>query len=55
MDAIPNMKSVIESKDYDAYKALHPEVKPFKYPQMMKRTWRKVLDEEIVPLDDELR
>ncbi|WP_117168039.1 type I restriction endonuclease subunit R [Paraliobacillus sediminis] len=55
MDAIPNMKSVIESKDYDAYKVLHPEVKPFKYPQMMKRTWRKVLDEEIVPLDDELR
>ena len=55
MDAIPNMKSIIESKDYDAFKVDHPDVKPFKYPQMMKREWQKVLDEQIVPLDDELR
>ncbi len=55
MDGIPNMKSIIESKDYEAFKALRPNVKPFSYPQMMKREWQKVLDEQIVPLDDELR
>ncbi len=55
MDAIPNMKSIIESKDYETFKAHHPDVKPFKYPQLMKREWQKVLDEQIVPLDDELR
>ncbi|WP_147803876.1 type I restriction endonuclease subunit R [Alkalicoccus halolimnae] len=55
MDSIPNMKSIIESKDYEAFKGHHPNVKPFSYPQMMKREWQKVLDEQIVPLDDELR
>ncbi|MBN8234921.1 type I restriction endonuclease subunit R [Halobacillus kuroshimensis] len=55
MDAVPNMKSIIESKDYETFKADHPDIKPFKYPQMMKRDWQKVLDEQIVPLDDELR
>ncbi|WP_416148917.1 type I restriction endonuclease subunit R [Salipaludibacillus sp. HK11] len=55
MDAIPNMKSIIESKDYETFKTHHPDVKPFSYPQMMKREWNKVLDEQIVPLDDELR
>ncbi|PRO65652.1 type I restriction endonuclease subunit R [Alkalicoccus urumqiensis] len=54
-DSIPNMKSIIESKDYDAFKAEHPEIKPFSYPQKMKREWQHVLDEQIVPLDDELR
>ncbi|WP_027964088.1 type I restriction endonuclease subunit R [Halalkalibacillus halophilus] len=55
MDSIPNMKSIIESKDYETFKTQHPDVKPFQYPQMMKREWQKVLDEQIVPLDDELR
>nr|WP_246238298.1 HsdR family type I site-specific deoxyribonuclease [Alkalicoccus luteus] len=55
MEAIPNMKSIIESKDYEAFKAEHPEIKPFKYPQMMKREWQKVLDEQVLPLDNELR
>lgn len=55
MESIPNLKGIIESKDYDAYKNLHPEVKPFKYPQVMKRAWREVLDDQILPLDNELR
>ena len=55
MEPIPNVKSIIESKDYDAYKEQNPDVKPFKYPQMMKRAWRKVLDEQVVPLDNELK
>jgi len=55
MEPIPNVKSIIESKDYDAYKEQNPDVKPFKYPQMMKRAWQKVLDEQVVPLDNELK
>jgi len=55
MDLIPNVGGIIESKDYEAYKAQNPEIKPFKYPQMMKRAWRKVLDEQIMPLENELK
>ncbi|PEA90151.1 type I restriction endonuclease subunit R [Bacillus thuringiensis] len=54
-DPIPNIGGIIDSKDYEGYKTVHPEAKPFKYAQVMKRDWRKVLDEIIVPLDDELR
>lgn len=54
-DPIPNIGGIINSKDYEGYKKVHPEAKPFKYAQVMKRDWRKVLDEVIVPLDDELR
>lgn len=52
---IPNMKAIINSKDYEGYKAKHPEAKPFKYPQEMKRAWRKMLDDELIPLENELR
>lgn len=55
MDPIPNMKSIIESKDYDTFKSRHPEIKPFTYPQKMKRAWKQVLDEHILPLDEELK
>lgn len=54
-DPIPNIKGVIESKNFEGYKALNPDAKPFKYPQAMKRAWREVLDEELIPLEDELR
>lgn len=55
MDPIPNMGAVIESKNYEGYKSIHPEIKPFKYPQSMKRAWREVLDDAVIPLEDELR
>lgn len=54
-DPIPNIKGIIESKNFETYKATHPEAKPFKYPQAMKRAWRNVLNEELLPLEDELR
>lgn len=54
-DQIPNKKGIIESKNFEGYKLLHPDAKPFKYPQEMKRAWRGVLDEELIPLEDELR
>ena len=53
----PNPKhgDIISDKDFESYKATHPEAKPFKYPQQMKRAWRQTLDEYLVPLEDELR
>lgn len=52
---IPNMKAIINSKNYEGYKAKHPEAKLFKYRQEMKRAWRKMLDDELIPLENELR
>lgn len=52
---IPNIGKIISSKQFDLYKAIHPDVKPLKYNSEMKRQWRKTLDEVIVPLNDELR
>ncbi|WP_413486924.1 type I restriction endonuclease subunit R [Carnobacterium maltaromaticum] len=54
-ERIPNMKAIIESKKYEKYKEIHSEAKPFSYAQAIKREWREVLDEVIIPLDDELR
>lgn len=54
-DPIPNIGGIINSKQFDKYKTVHPDAKPLKYGPEMKRQWRKTLDEIIVPLDDELR
>lgn len=54
-EPIPNIGGIINSKQFDKYKAVHPNAKPLKYGPEMKRQWRKTLDEVIVPLDDELR
>jgi type I restriction enzyme, R subunit len=54
-DPIPNIGGIINSKQFDKYKAVHPNAKSLKYGPEMKRQWRKTLDEVIVPLDDELR
>lgn len=52
---IPNMGAIIGSKNYDGYKALHSDAKPFKYAQDIKRAWREVLDKKLMPLEDELK
>ncbi|MDW7614302.1 HsdR family type I site-specific deoxyribonuclease [Peribacillus simplex] len=54
-ESIPNIGGIINSKQFDKYKAVHPDAKPLKYGPEMKRQWRKTLDEILVPLDDELR
>lgn len=54
-EPVPNIGSIIDSKDYESYKAVNPDAKPFKYAQAMKREWKNILDEVIVPLDNELR
>ncbi|PFO62772.1 type I restriction endonuclease subunit R [Bacillus cereus] len=54
-DPIPNIGGIIDSKRFDHYKIVHPDAKPLKYGPEMKRQWRKILDEFIVPLGEELR
>lgn len=54
-ELIPNISGIINSKQFDKYKAVYPDAKPLKYGPAMKRQWRKTLDEVIVPLNDELR
>lgn len=54
-DPIPSIGRIISNKQLDKYKAVHPEEKPLKYGPEMKRQWRKILDEVVVPLDEELR
>ncbi len=54
-EPIPNISGIINSKQFDKYKAVYPDEKPLKYGPAMKRQWRKTLDEVIVPLNDELR
>ncbi len=55
MDPIPNISDILNSRDFDKYKVTNPDAKPLKYGPEMKRQWRMVLDQVIIPLDDELR
>ncbi|EOQ19542.1 hypothetical protein IKC_04016 [Bacillus cereus VD184] len=55
IDPIPNIGGIINSKQFDKYKTVHPDAKPLKYGPEMKRQWKKTLDEVIVLLDNELR
>ncbi|MGS2778331.1 type I restriction endonuclease subunit R [Robertmurraya sp. GLU-23] len=54
-EPIPNIGGIIDSKQFDKYKAVNPDAKPLKYGPEMKRQWRKTLDDIVVPLNDELR
>jgi type I restriction enzyme R subunit len=54
-DPIPNIGGIINSKQFDQYKAANAGAKPLKYGPDMKRQWRNLLDNIIVPLKDELR
>ena len=55
MDPIPNIGSIIDSLNFEEYKKLNPNTKKFQYGPEMKREWRKVLDEVVMPLENELR
>lgn len=54
-EPIPNIRGILDSKEFDKYKAANPDAKPLKYGPEMKRQWTKLLNEVIVPLGDELR
>ncbi|TDM05174.1 type I restriction endonuclease subunit R [Macrococcus lamae] len=54
-EEIPNMGNVMEKIDFTSYKKEHPDMNPFKYRQMMKKKWNETLNEELIPLENELR
>ncbi|MCM3758722.1 HsdR family type I site-specific deoxyribonuclease [Sporosarcina aquimarina] len=54
-DSIPNIRGILDSKQFDKYKAVNPDAKPLKYGPEMKREWLSVLNDAIVPYGDELR
>lgn len=54
-EPIPNIGAIIDSKQFERYKEIHPEAKPLKYGPEMKRQWKKTLDDILVPLEDELK
>jgi len=54
-EPIPNIRGILDSKDFNGYREKNPDVKPLKYGPEMKRQWTSLLDEVIVPLGDELR
>lgn len=55
VEPIPNIRGILDSKEFDKYKVANPDAKPLKYGPEMKRQWTKLLNEVIVPLGDELR
>lgn len=54
-EKIAHIGRIIDSKDFDQYKMNNPEAIPFKYAQQIKKEWRKVLDDIIFPLEEELK
>lgn len=55
VNEIPNISRIIDSKDYDKYKAKHSEINPFKYSQLIKNSWQKELDEKVVWVNNEIK
>jgi len=54
-ETIPNIRGILDSKEFDKYKAANPGAKPLKYGPELKREWVSILNEVIVPFGDELR
>src|SRR5690606_1197429 len=55
MKQIPNIKGISDSRRFEEYKAVHPEAIPLSYFPKMRRAWGDMLDEIIMPLNEELR
>lgn len=51
---IPNIGSIIDSRDYNKYKIKDSAANKFKYPQIIKQSWKKVLNEKLIYLNAEL-
>ena len=54
-EVTPNIGNIIDGSNFEVYKQWNPDAKRFKYPQDIKRAWRIVLDEAVIPLENELR
>lgn len=55
MSDLPNIKRINDSRDFDSYKEVNPDAKPFRYLPRLKRAWQEMLEEVVVPLNEELR
>ncbi|MFZ4868188.1 AbiH family protein [Enterococcus entomosocium] len=54
MDTIPNLRKIIENKDFEEYKKKHPESNIFKYSQELKHNWQSVLENKLIYIKEEL-
>lgn len=52
---IPNISSILNSKDFKKYKEKNPNAKPLKFSPLFKKEWVKILEEKISPLKEELQ
>ncbi|WP_414042353.1 type I restriction endonuclease subunit R [Macrococcus sp. EM39E] len=52
---IPYLTSIMKKADFMEYKKENSNTNPFKYKQQMKKSWYDVLNQDIIPLDKELR
>ncbi|TYS89959.1 AbiH family protein [Rossellomorea aquimaris] len=52
---IPNIGRIIESRDFNKFKAKHPEMNTFRYSQQIKHFWKKELDEKVVWINNEVK
>lgn len=54
-DPIPNIGRIISSNNFEKYKEANPGAMKLKYGPGLKRQWRILLDEVIIPLRQELK
>lgn len=53
-DSVPNFSHITRSWDKARYREINPEVPSLKAQKTLKNTWKKLLDEVIQPLKNEL-
>jgi type I restriction enzyme, R subunit len=54
-EAMPNIRSIINSASFEDYAASNADAKRLKYTPEMKRQWKSLLNELIIPIDTELK
>ena len=54
-DPIPNIGGIISNNDFASYKEANPGAMKLKYGPELKRQWRTLLDEVVIPLGQELK
>ena len=54
-DPIPNIGGIINNNDFASYKEANPGAMKLKYGPELKRQWRTLLDEVVIPLGQELK
>ncbi|WP_124057600.1 type I restriction endonuclease subunit R [Vaginisenegalia massiliensis] len=55
MDDLPNLDRILDSLDFKSYQQQKQGANPFVYQQEAKKAWRTLLEDSLVPLENELR